>query len=212
MSTFGNCLASFAETHTGCTAHINVPLYLEAVAPDVDHVEPGLAYFVNARPPSTCGLFGSRCIAAALASMGLPVPDYFTLSYPGREIGEAVENVEKAATSHGAWEPGTPTAPFLRGDIVVIGYEEHVVVCTADVTVQPDGSWTGETAQGGQIDGGVQAFASTWHWKTGKLYAGTAAANGTRYVLGVMRATKMAPDAPPGDPSGPADDTTAQAH
>jgi hypothetical protein len=206
VSDFGDALADFAVAHAGCAAHVDVERYLEAVAPLVDRTGPERYYYVN-KPPSTCGLSASQSIAAAMVAMGLPVPDRFDESYPKDEIGTAVSNVETTAKEHGAWEAGEPTEPFKRGDVVLIDgppYGEHVVQCVADVVVNADGSWSGRTVQGGQADGGVQAFDSTWRFEGGELYAGLS----KRDVRGVMRAAKMAPDVPSAPHGGPADDTT----
>lgn len=184
---FGQRVAAFARAHAGCSAHHNPALYLEAVAPPADRTTAwGAAYFL-ASPPSTCALFASRCQAAGGCD-----DEEINGSYSTR-IGSAVGNVQTVAMRRRAWEPGMPNAPFEEGDIPIIDgppYGVHVIVCVEDCVVQPDGSWRGRTVQGGQADGGVQAFDSTWHFRDGKLYAG----DSQRHVIGVARAAKMRMD------------------
>ncbi len=198
--TGGEKIAAFAKAHAPCAAHANLALYLSAVAPPADRVSPGSAYFTP-HPPSTCALFASRCMADGAGITDREINEDYTL-----EIGSAVVNVQTVAMRRGAWKPGTPTEPFRVGDIPIIDgppYGVHVIVCVEDCAVAADGSWTGATVQGGQGDGGVQAFASSWHWRGGKLYAGT----GERYVIGVVRAALLGCDDAV-DPSGPADEST----
>lgn len=186
---FGEKIAAFARAHVGCSAHHNPDLYLEAVAPPADRTGPHVAYFISPHPPSTCALFASRCLADGGGLDDKEINEDYAL-----EVGSAVANVQIVAQRRNALEHTTcPTVPFAEGDIVIIDgppYGVHVVVITEDVTVQPDGSWTGKTAQGGQADGGVQAFDSSWHVRGGKMYAGT----GQRNVIMVARAAKFGID------------------
>jgi hypothetical protein len=185
--TGGEKIAAFARAHAPAACHSNLALYLDAVAPDVDHVPPGSSYFTP-HPPSTCALFASRCLSKGAGLVDREITEDYT-----HEIGTAVANVQVVAMRRKAWILGTPSEPFQIGDIPIIDgppYGVHVIVCVEDCTVGPDGSWRGQTVQGGQGDGGVQAFASSWQWRGRELYAGTS----QRHVIGFVRASLLGCD------------------
>jgi hypothetical protein len=217
MGAFGQKIGTWARAHTDCSVLKNKELYLESVAPPADRVQgAGLRYMMAG--PSTCALYGCRALADGGGLTDEEITEDYTL-----EIGTAVANVQIVAARHLALERlvafGTaakagehtlPVDPFLEGDIVIINgppWGVHVIVCTGDVAVSADGqTWTGPTCQGGQANGGVESFASTWHVRPDalgqlRLFAGS----GARYVVQIVRASAFDPIV---DPSGTADDTT----
>lgn len=207
--TFGQRVGAWARVHVNASVHHNQALYLESVAPLADRSDPsGLHYFLAG--PSTCALYACRALGDG---GGLDDPEChdqeITRSYV-QEIGTAVANVQIVGGRHHALEtftpfgwatdqlPHAPIETFLEGDIPIINgppYGVHVIVCSGDAVVQPDGSWRGPTCQGGQADGGVQAFDTTWTFRQDsrgliRCFAGAS----QRHVIAVVRAAKIDAD------------------
>ena len=202
---FGSKSSAHAKTHAGCSVHVNTALYFESVAPVPDRTSVvGRHYFLAG--PSTCALAAIRNVCDC--EDGIEDIQGHE-SYAEHHIGEAVTIIEEIFARRGALERFTgygqeggdtlPLTPFQAGDVPIIDgppYGIHVITCTEDVTVSEDGkTWTGQTQQGGQGDGGVMLFASSWHVKPDgrgqpRLFAG----DGQRYVVAVGRVGKLGRD------------------
>ncbi len=208
---FGSKKSAYSKAHAGVAAHTKPDEYLTAAAPPPDRTsQRGRAYFlgIGGSPPSTCALAEIRALADC--EDGLEDIELHE-SYVDHHIGEAVTIVENVYARRGALErfaaygqvaaPGQatlPTAPFEAGDTPIIDgppYGVHVIGCTEDVTVVDEHTWTGTTRQGGQGDGGIMAFNSSWHVKMDihgqpRLFAG----DGQRYVVAIGRVGKLGRD------------------
>ena len=202
---FGSKKSTYSKAHAGVSAHVKPDEYLIAAAPPPDRTSAqGRHYFLSA--PSTCALAEMRALGDC--EDGLEDIELHE-SYVEHHIGEAVTIVENVYARRGALERFTgyggvggvtlPTKPFEAGDTPIIDgppYGIHVIGCTEDVTVSADGlTWTGTTRQGGQGDGGIMAFNSSWHVKKDvhgqdRLFAG----DGLRYVVAVGRVGMLGRD------------------
>jgi len=207
---FGKRIGAFARAHAGCSLHKKFELYREAVVPKDDRGTAFEKEYFDIRAPRTCALFAAQCLAAA-EEEALAAGDDVNVDLVLEEhykIGNAIAEDEFVGGQHHALELFTPfggvpaggqatmpTEPFAEGDIPIINgppYGPHVIVCSGDVVVKDEATWEGPTVQGGQSDGGVEAFDTTWHVKHYehgllRLFAG----NGARYVVAVIRARKF---------------------
>ncbi len=204
---FGLLKATYSKAHAGVSAHVKPDEYLIAAAPLPDRTSmQGRHYFLSA--PSTCALAEMR----ALGDCENGIEDIeLHESYVEHHIGEAVSIVENVYIRRGALErfagygqvatsgqATLPTEPFEAGDTPIIDgppYGIHVIGCTEDVTIVDEKTWIGTTRQGGQGDGGIMAFNSSWHIKPDihgqlRLFAG----DGQRYVIAVGRTNKLGRD------------------
>lgn len=199
----GQQIAAFARAHAGCDQSHNAKMYQEAVVPVADRGTPFEAqYFDHNANLSTCALFGDQCLAAGESSQGAPVDLKLSGHYI---IGTAVGNVQWVGGEHSALEsygPGEhPTEPIAEGDLVIIDgppYGVHVIVNVEDAEVLADGRWRAKTVEGGQANGGVQAFEHFWEVRGGSMYPSHTS---QRRVIAVIRARKFGfdTDAAPGE-------------
>lgn len=195
---FGQRVAAFARTHSGCDQTHNVDMYREAVVPPADRGTPfEKQYFFGNPQLSTCALFADQCLLAGEVVQQAPIDLVLHDHYV---IGAAVGNVEWVGGQHAALEtyatPGTrPDEPFAEGDCVVIcgpPWGVHVIVNVEDAELLPDGRWRCKSVEGGQANGGVQAFEHFWEVRAdGNMYpSGTS----QRRVIAVIRARKFGYD------------------
>lgn len=190
---FGQRVASFARAHAGCDQSTHPDMYREAVVPKADRGTSFEAQYFRHNPNlSTCALFGDQCLAAGEEGQGAPIDLVLENHYI---IGTAVGNVQFVGGEHNALEryaPGQyPTEPFAEGDIPIIDgppYGVHVIVNVEDAEVLADGRWRAKTVEGGQANGGVQAFEHFWEVRNGSMYPSSTS---HRRVIAVVRARKF---------------------
>ena len=196
-------LASFATSHAGCSSVLNVEKYVEACIRPVDRAPRAHSFYFGNPTLSTCSLVVCECYEAC-GSEELEFVD--TYLPPGGGVRDSMVDVQVVARRCGAWVPASKDmSPPSQGDVWIItndAGDAHAGICTADAVAPPNGSWTMETVEGGQMpldehgravagqgSSAVAAFAGdkarhlAWngsHWMMGQ-----------RYLLGYASAGKM---------------------
>ncbi len=202
VNNFAVRVARIARAHQPCSAHVNQARYIDAVVRPTDREPPRINYFISAHPPSTCGLYACKTLLDA----GLNDP---VLTQPYKSPPGAVVDLQKVGEQHKILERGTPTAPFRKGDIVIINEiiptpqgdrdNPHVIICVADATIGADGTWIATTCEGGQNpdSSGISEFIRAFTFKNGKRYMGG------RYVIATLRCSQLAIAIPTDDVPAP---------
>lgn len=213
-----DAIAQAALSHVGCSEVLHVDVYADVIIRPVDRT-PQLAGYYEKNPKlSTCALFVMGVLRLAGCTADEACATYFPAAHPMRN---AMADAQNLARRFGAWVTSSPPVPAMKkGDIWIIGdaqgMDAHTGVCTADAVVNPDGSWTVQTAEGGQTaydenhrpsaaggSSGIEAF--TRHF----VPSGNRMMDGQRFLLGYASADKMpVPDGfTPGPDAGAASAT-----
>jgi len=187
----GSRVAAVALAHVGCSSVLRPDVYQEIVRRPADAGPMFDAFYMHNRAMSSCAL----AALGALRLSGVDAPETTASYFPnGGPERDAVADVQALARRCGGWVTGSaPVPPFRQGDVWIVtdgdGADAHVGLCVEDTIVQPDGSWSVKTVEGGQYSGSdssaIEAFVRTWRFVGGRWMLGQ------RFLLGYASAEKL---------------------